>query len=333
MSRWLLPAVISQATGASYAPILVQSGSHTYDDLNRKIVIDPVPVGKAFPIVTVRGITQPRRSLLQVQFTDVVDGNYTRLECIVPDVTTNPVIEWQVVSCDDFTVQHHRVANTGTSFTQAITAVDLSKAFLVSYSTGSTSSENAVFARVKFNSTTQLGFLKNAGTSTHTSDVFVVEWEGATVQGVDISSFSGTSTTTSITSVDLTKAFCIFSHSSSGDGENAMLRLDIQDATTLRAAKTGASTHNAHVLVVEHPNLVVQKGLVTLTGTTGDLTVTAVDLTKTFLISPIQGNAHGGGTTPSNYNTHRLTSTTNARVERNGSNTNLLSSIQVVEWK
>ncbi len=189
--------------------------------------------------------------------------------------------------------------------TASITAVDLSKAFLVFTARGSASASRApkdAFVRGQFNSTTQLGFDRNNDVSAPADDVtvwyYVVEdTDGALfdVQTVSISQGSGVTTTnTTISSVDMSASIVVAS--ANGAAASAGLNSEgysyLQSATNVRTIRTNSTTNtDDHVAyVIEFlDGTTVQRGIrTTNTGTAGDadrsetVAITTVDTTKSI---------------------------------------------------
>ncbi len=139
--------------------------------------------------------------------------------------------------------------------------------------------------KMKFNSTTQLGFARDTATGACEGHWHVVESDTLTVEHVThtITSDSSTSTTKTITSVTMAEAFVISSYlTDSGDyNDEGCWTTDISAATTLRMRRRyGASVNNTwEAMIVSDSNITVQRGDWTTSGATTDNTsITAVDL-------------------------------------------------------
>lgn len=299
--------------GQRYAPVKVQKGAQAMAAGTSAVNIDlatPVPVGKSFPIVTVRsnGNNVSRSFCLAVLQTEV-DGHYTQLRLSRAFTTTTDVTyEWQVLTSDDFTVQTGEASLASlTELDVTISAVDLGETFVVHTNQTNQTGPSGGFVRTKLTSTTNLRL--NVATSAATTlpvRWYVVQWRGATVQSSDISCPNGVgSADVTITEVDLTKTFILHSYYSSNGSQAgyAWTRCIFLNSTTVRMLRwfTGAySSNEGHFYVISHPNISVQGNeslsLASATAATDSLSP-AVDPARSFAPSVQQGNVTCSNTT------------------------------------
>lgn len=307
----------------------------------------PVPVGKSFAIVSMRSsATEPSRCLATATLMTQVGDNWTQLRIQRSfNTSTAADYQWEVITGPQFTVQTFEITMTSaTDVDQAISAVDLSKAFIVASMRSNSTSAIAAYNRVKFTSTTNVKCLSGSSTTSQFCRIYVVEWEGATVQSgeADFPTTGGTVNKT-ITAVDLSKTFVMYSWSMLNFGSNpgvVALRAAFTSTTNLqffRQLTSASAQGTADWFVISHPSISVRSGSTTLTAaSSASPTFTAVgDTARTFVPTPLQGNA--SQTTNANtslhhhYNSRYLEDTDNIVIERGAATNNLTASWFVVE--
>jgi hypothetical protein len=253
----------------------------------------------------------------------VEDDHYTQIQLTRGNSNVTATIQWQVLECDDFTVQSGEFSGHGNV---NISEVDLSKAFIsISNTAGGHNSAYAYRAltRAKFNSSSQIEITcQNTGVS-NTTCWNVVEWDGATVQSdvIDITS-GNSSNTANIDEVDLGESFILHSYygSSTGtDADRAVPRVHFADSTTVQATRGSTSDAcSVSVFVISHPDITVQSG----TDNTGDTQITDsisdVDLSASFMPTSSMGNAYVSGSNRPDAvcNTHEQTATDAISIDR-----------------
>lgn len=313
----------------------------------------PVPVGKSFALISMRAsATECSRAFANATLMTVVGDNYTQLRIQRSFATTTVAdYQWEVITGPQFTVQTGEASMPTTAVAKqvdvTISAVDLSKTFLVHSNRTNNTGAIGAYVRGKFTSTTNIQF--NAGdtaTASFSNIIrwYAVTWEGATVQygEADFPTTGGTVNKT-ITAVDLAKTFVMYSWSmlsfSSNPGVVA-LRSAFTSTTNLQFFRqlTSASPQGtADWFVISHPSINVQSGSATLTAAaSASPTFTAVsDTTRTFVPTPLQGN--GSQTTNANtslhhhYNSRFLEDSDNILIERGVATNNLTAPWFVVE--
>lgn len=313
----------------------------------------PVPVGKSFAIVSMRsGGTECSRSLATATLMTQVGDNWTQLRIQRSFNTTSAAdYQWEVITGPQFTVQTGEASLPTTAVAKTvdvtISAVDLSKTFVVLSNRTNNTGAIGGYVRGKFTSTTNLQI--NAGDTTTASFSnlvrwYVVTWEGATVQSgeADFPTTGGTVNKT-ITAVDLSKTFVIYAWSmlsfSSNPGVVA-LRAAFTSTTNLQFFRqlTSASPQGtADWFVISHPSLLVRSGQTTLTAAaSASPTFTALTNTdRIFLPTPLQGNAsqntNANSSLHHHYHSRYLEDTDNLVIERGNATNNLVASWFVVE--
>jgi len=131
----------------------------------------------------------------------------------------------------------------------------------------------------KFTSTTNVRAV-TGGTSTNDAIIQVVDWDGAIVQSADIT-LAGTSDTDTITAVDQTKALIIASQQAGGADQVG--QWDFSNNTTVRSTRTATNSRDAHYFVIELDEIQVQRGSDGISGTSGNIAITAVsDTSQSF---------------------------------------------------
>lgn len=321
--------------------VSVERGTTTITDGNATATItlsNPVPVGESFPWICYRGGTATRTERIDVVATLQTDvsGEWTELHLERNTGSDSVIVEWQVITSSDFTVQAVEYDVSGLSNTAAISSVTLSEAFLVP-SQRITSNVNfaPVSLRHEFTSSSEVQATRGSTDATITTRVYVVEWSGSTVQSGTMSG-SASSLTDTITSVDLTHAFILGSMSTTGgsDGREVAGRLDLEDATTARYRKNRSNDAvNVSYFVVEHSDISsVEKAEASMSDASESDTIASVATSETFVVTRLAGN--GESTTASIDNirhTWMLEDATTANAERNSTSGTITTLAYVVE--
>ncbi len=148
-------------------------------------------------------------------------------------------------------------------------------------------------------------------------------------------SMTGSSTTVTISSVDRSKSFLTFSWRGSAGGsdlgERGMVRGFISSNTQLSFARFSSSDEISDIryFVIEFESGVnVQHKTVTVSGTTADVSINAVNIDKSFII----GNYYGYNNPSTILTSFQFTSNTNVRAQRNNSAGNSWCAFSVVEF-
>ncbi len=190
------------------------------------------------------------------------------------------------------------------NWTEAITAVDQTKAFIIptfhSKVGGAYNQVEGWAIRVKFDSNTLIGCVRNSGAGfSMAGHIYVVEDKSAgndffTVQTASKSSAATTSTQT-ITSIDMDTTMLVgtFWTPATYGLDDGVVRFDLQDATTVRFRRfnTTNSCHSEIFIVTFLDGTAVQRGNKTIsTGTAGGAksytqSITNVDVTKSIIKS------------------------------------------------
>jgi len=268
----------------------------------------PVPVGKSWAMCTFlpqTGIPGQSRQSGGVLLDTVVEGYYTQLRILFVSSTS---CTWQVISGDEFTVQQGTAeipgwvdgVETGDDVTVGINAVELSETFVVSHVRW----QEATYLTInscafEFVDTENIRFFRNGGSNVFQSvarvTYFIVEWAGASVQRGHQSSITTGGANITISAVDLAKSFATGTLYAAGTGAGnsplSRLMVRLTGTTTLNYVTYSTAAHFTWQ-VVSHPDIAVQSDYQTATdGTTFDVTLNPVTLSKTFLATQYYGNA------------------------------------------
>jgi len=209
----------------------------------------------------------------------------------------------------------------------SITAVDLSKSFVVfNYRVDSTN-PSRFLVKATLTSTTNIRFERDNTSGTNTPvDItwYVVESDDLTVQRGNNSMTTGVSNQT-ITAVDLSKAFRLTSmmNDNTSWGEADLLKSRLTTTTNLELETNTVVnlTDAVHWQVAEFEGASVQRGVATVDETmlSTDVTISSVDLTKSFVL--IDSSLSGVPENPANGCLRAtLTSATNLHIERESFN-------------
>ena len=305
------------------SPFTVYSGSASAPNEYNEITLPtPVPVGESFIMVSCTGVSQPRRTIGQWTLIDSSGGNWTKMSVEFENAHTDRVAEWQVITCPDFNVQQIKTTVSGTSTDVSISSIDTSKSFV--YHTNQHLPRIGESSwRSRFTSSTNVRFEGSSNNDSRGATLFVIEWEGATVRR-GTTSMTGTSTSPTHTSVDLSKSFVLFSFYTDNtevpEASDIATRCRQTNSTTVEFTRTTSNfTMWYSYEVIEHPLISVQRSSSTSAFTDTNFSISSVDTSKSFLaVNPTLGNASltGTGEQELSHNRHYFTSSTNVRVSR-----------------
>ncbi len=181
------------------------------------------------------------------------------------------------------------IADGNTSTTATVTAVDLSKSFLVFSLTGSDTNPNNLQVSGQITATTTLTFTRVGTSGAVSINWYVAEFtSGATVQRGTLTPMTGTTHNVTISSVDLAKAVPIISYAKAGStfGEDDFVKAKLTSATNLELTRVGGADGTVEWQVVEFTNAAVQSGDVAFGAGESSKTdtLTAVDTAKSWLV-------------------------------------------------
>lgn len=272
----------------------VQRGETVMDDLTfRSVELDtPVPVGKAWAHCIARGVSglmQNRRLFVKCELTDIVNGQYTKLELTKAEGVSEISVTFEVIWGDVFNVQQIPIVfEDGVGLQQQeLSPVDLGKSFIIhSTETGGTNVSTRINVRASFDDNETLRMERVAAVNEISCVAFVVEWSGASVQPGDVR-ITDNQNGDSIAEVDLDKSFIVASWwEESASTNNDRFRVEgwFEDNESVlfdRAEEGGAV--QLHYFVVSHPDISTQQIRQTVTGTTASPPIDTVELDKSFL--------------------------------------------------
>ncbi|MFA5396244.1 MAG: LamG domain-containing protein [Methanogenium sp.] len=304
----------------------VQSGSETLNPGVATATINlatPVPVGRSFPIVSVRSDNyRTSRTLATATLQNEVDGYYTQLYIRRSYTTdTTAIYCWQVITGRNFTVQtFEKTLTADTEDNQSVSEVDLSKAFLLITMRTSFTGVLGGLVGAKFTSTTNVNLMRGSGGSETVVRVYVVEWEGAYVQSGE-KQWTGSvqNMDETINRIDTTKSFVLFNQRMQNYDTNPGIifgRLYITSPTNLHFHKWLYYSSGDHGtfnwFVIQHPSINVKSAVgSSTTGTESSWYLsTTPDLDHSFAPTSLIG--HAGNNTNANtslqyaYNTHEM---------------------------
>lgn len=188
-------------------------------------------------------------------------------------------------------LQTGTVALTGASVTDTITSIDTTKSFLVFSVRYDETSPSLSLTNGQITNGTTLTFKRNGAGGTINIQWYVAEFEsGVSVQRGSITLDSTQPDNVTITSVDLTKAFPIFSclHQGGIYGADDFVRAKITTSTNLELENTfgGGTGPVVEWQVVEFAGASVQTGDLAFGAGDSSLTdtITSVDTTKSWLL-------------------------------------------------
>lgn len=258
------------------------------------------------------------KTLCKVELTTISGGYFTKVKATRAEAISGCVaaIEWQAIYGDEFTVQSGTTACNDTliAASAVISPVNISKSFMVHTNT----TEQDIGTRSLFAATLTSGivtFNRFAGESGDVNSInwYVVTWSGATVQN-DVALLISDTVTTSIDTVDRSKAFLIYSYSSESESApDALFSRGVISSDSEVTFATFQDFGNQYIsfFVVEHPDLYVQYGTTTISGTSEIVTLShLVNVNRTFLPLPQFGNSYSDigidGALHWCYNTQKL---------------------------
>jgi|CXWL01.1.fsa_nt_gi hypothetical protein len=282
--------VVSPVWAANARINRVQSGTASFTTTTTDVTITSVDLTKAVLFFSYR---VNNNTIAQIMVKgQISSATNVHFERITGGATVD--IAWYVAEFHSgVTVQ--RAANTHASATTnvTITAVTLAQAFPVfSYMNDGSTWGNDDQVTAQLTSTTNLQLVAAAALNTvNALEWQVADYRGATVEtGTTTLNAGSASTTQAITSVDLTRSIVMAEYTSPGNllTDSAGVVTKFNSATQLNFQRTG--TVNALTIrwkVVQFPlGVHVQSGEESFTNaeTQRNVTITAVDLTKTIAI-------------------------------------------------
>jgi hypothetical protein len=291
--------VPSQGGAVSVQSGIVEFGTTVEQTIN----IDPVDVSKSYIFISTVGDNQADDIFYTVEFVN----NSSIIIKREDGGANNGQVVWQVVTDSNATVIHGATSITGTaSVTENISSVDLSKTFLITTfrsDYANNSSLNRTWTTGKFNSSTQLQFEVDATPTTPVIINYqVVTISDATVQSGSIELVGVNSNPATISSVDPTKAFLVFStRTSSSALSDSYHRGRISSPTEVDIRKhRDGGVSVAEFFVIECDRFSVQN----ISGSASNLNdefydfTTPVDLSRSIVIG--SHTSSGTGTTQRN---------------------------------
>jgi len=303
------------SSATSTVPVMfVQRGRTTIADTatSTTITLDKsVSASSTFPMITLKGIEIGWTSMGVAAELRTLDGNgdkYTDLYLERNGSSGTVEVSWQVVSNPDFTVQTGAAALTAASSTTAtIDSVATSTAFVATSATSTLAEPgtDGALVGVKFTDATTLTFIRGQTGGEVTTRFYVVEWAGATVQQDTIQMTSTSASSAALTSIDADKAFVIHNYGRTTDtdtntAEGGMIMINLDDSTHVGVeSEAMAGGYEVNFFVVEHPDILVQSGRATSTGTVAQTFNTNVRLDEAFTaVGSFMGNSMSDEPTP-----------------------------------
>ena len=333
-----------ESEGAGYDGVLVQRGSYVLDGVASHVVTlsMPVPVGKAFALVSVRTADELIGRITAAILQTEVNGEYTELLLRRGSSGGSVTVEWEVISGDALAVQQGETTLDGVqSADETITEVS-SNAFVVSATEwrSGTFSFTRHLVRSHLTSTTNLRLTRGFSSDSVHVVWYVVEWGGSTVQSGLISSGSSSTPTDTISTIDRSKSFLIFSYygESTNVSERMYLRGRLSLDTEVEFRRGSASSDQVHIsyYVITKDDLSAQYGDDEVTGTSLQKTINSVETDRAFNPVPSIGNGYVTdevSNTAIGLNSRKLDSSTAMTIARGHSENSLFSSWTVVEDK
>lgn len=242
----------------------------------------PVDITKAWWLAQsiYNGNGEPAYRQFTTEFTNPSGGLYSQItftRTAANDPTSSGLsieIGWQVISGDEFTVQHGQTALSGTSATPSISTVDLSKAFIITSNdstiTGSWADPVATMVRAHISSTTAISLERESSSGTTNVSWQVIEWEGASVQrasGITIPD-GETEATDTISPVNIGNIVILPSHTSTNgaitgntSSNQVQIYSSLTNSTTIRFQRATSNTNELTInyQVIELPELRVKR--------------------------------------------------------------------------
>ena len=313
-----------------YSVELLGNDAVTAQRTKKIITLDaPVPVGESYVIATCRGNnTSGQHSHATATLADESEGYYHELHVERYGSTTSAhcYVEAQVITDSQLTVQSFSVdLSDETSVDTTINEVNESIAFIVSTRRGIGANPDNTLIKTSFHNTTTLRTGVDTSSSANHAQVYVVEWEGATVTHIAHDFWMDASS--SVYSVGLDDAYFLFSYlTDAGNRANRFaLRADyFSNYVYFTRGAEDDSEFYISLYAVEHEDITVQSSTPNSANEATELdeTINAVSMDNAFVAagcvignmystcSHFQPNAHAG------WNTHRLKDTTTVTVER-----------------
>lgn len=211
-------------------------GQKTFSGLTDTVTISAVDLSKSFISITNRSTGSPMNSgYVNASFT-----NNTTIRLEREDSTGDSIVEWQVITISNATVQAGLTTVTGTSATPSISVVDLVSSFLILHRSSDGENLHRSHIQGRITTTTQVALSRQDSTGQCTVGWFVVSCPRYRVQVADSGNTSTQNVDTTIQSVDLTRSFLTTSWENSGPGtlnNNGRARVRFLNDTTVRREK------------------------------------------------------------------------------------------------
>lgn len=258
-----------------------QSGSTTLINLSQAVTVSTYTASKSVLYFSFKGGDgQADRSMVRGVKTNSTTITFYRNN----DLGTTPTIEWTLLQFDaDTDVQDIDESGTGTADT-TITAVDTSKAFVVS--NGVTCADDTLSdtqsALLQLTSSTNVRRITGTTGTAGTFAYQVIEQAGThgakSVQFFSLAAQTGTSFSQTITSVSTDRTILFGSAKKNGSGYyySDVFRLSLASATSVTGNRAGTGSFDVGFYVVEYDtNVKVQRGS-TAVGTSTDVTLSTI---------------------------------------------------------
>ncbi len=309
----------------------VQTGEVTFSTATQNVTITSVDLTRSILIFSERANSaSPQTGAVRGQLTSSTNIQFNK-----GSATGSVTVRWYVAEfISGVSVQRGSTTLSSTTVNQTISSVSLSESFvIVSKSTTGTSFDNNDFERARLTSATNLELSTNAS-SGGTADWQVVTFTGSSVQrNILTLASASTSTTATITSVDLSRSFLLYSYSSpTGTVNNIgqkMVQGRFSSATQLEFTRdnTGVDLAIAWEVIQLPVGDQVQSNIASIASATSqsDITISTVDLSRAIAFSGNQsmyGQSWGRTSYSSADNpgrasyTHQLLNTTTLRLNR-----------------
>lgn len=294
--------------------ITVQSGSLTLTSGTTDVVVDDLDLSRSFVIFSAAGKLAADGQEATAEIIDTTTLRFTRYA-----TTGDLTIEWFVVTDSRASVQRGTVdfASGDTVKTQSINSINQGKSFIIcSNRTNQDADSNAhqgLFIGY-FNTDSQISLERLVSGAESVVAYQVVTIPDAVVQS-GVVTLTVTSDTETISEVTTENSFIVGGNTSSTyavGGRHVRMKLTNSTTVTLNRTNTGDTVKIAYY-VIDCPRYLVQSvDSGNVDTQTVDVTISQVDLSKTFVVSTSQNDGGGNSIENSKY-TSSLTSSTNWR--------------------
>ena len=289
-------------------------------------------------------------SLLRVELTNGTTVTATRGAAPPFSITVVcTVVEWASAAVDS--VQQGTVDITGAGVftgTDTITTVDTSRSAVI-YLGGSTTNSGIQYGGVYLTDATTITAESGLATANGTLTVgyVVVEFAAGVTDSVEqfdisITNAANTTNTATITSVDTSRSFIFPGGATNNDTgpemDDAFTHAQLTNGTTVTITRNTADAvvpnQFGTVVQFDASNITsIQRGVVTLSSTTLDTTVTEVSATLSMVNALGATSTDGSNIDPDKqYFTAEIQSTTNIRLTKGSSSRNAITSYELVEF-